>query len=430
MKYNRVLAIVYIVSILFSQCNQEPPTLTFAVGGAPSEVEYLEVLIKKFEEKNNITVKILRQPTDTDQRRQGLVIPLKAKEKDPDVFLMDVIWVGQFAASDWLQPLTRYIDSDTVPIDVFFQSIVDHVDTYGEELVALPLYIDCGLLYYRKDLLEKYHYSVPQTWDKFVRCAQDIQKHERVENPQFYGFIWQGAQYEGLICTFLEFAASHGGGMVDKNGKIVVNSEENIAALALMKNMIHNYKISPPHTFTEMKEEEVRLFFDAGNALFERNWPYAWSLHERKGSQVRGETAIALLPKTAHGDNAAALGGWHIGISKYSDNKDNAWKLIKFLVAYETQKELTLNLGWNPSRSDIYDDRVVKEVIPHIAVLKKAFENAVARPNLPYYTQLSEILQRYINACLSNKYSPHDALLQAQQEITQMVDIYHVSDQK
>jgi multiple sugar transport system substrate-binding protein len=428
MKYFKLLTTLYIVYLLFSNCTQEPPTLSFAIGGAPSEIEYLETLIKKFEEKNNIKVRILRQPTDTDQRRQGLVIPLKAKKKDPDVFLMDVIWVGQFAASDWLQPLDQYIDNDTFNIDVFFQSIIKQVDLHDKNLVALPVYVDCGLLYYRKDLLEKYDYTVPETWDELIHCALDIQKYERKENPQLYGFVWQGAQYEGLICTFLEFAASHRGGIIKKNGSIVINCKENIDALALMKDMIHGYKISPPNTFTEMKEEEVRLFFDAGNALFERNWPYAWSLHERKDSPVQGKIAIVLLPKTVEGKNAAALGGWHIGISKYSDNKDDAWKLVKFLTAYETQKQLILNLGWNPGRNDIYDDPDVKEVVPHIAVLKKAFEYTVARPNLPYYTQLSEILQRHINACLSGKLSTHEALSQAQEEIEQIVDIYHVSN--
>lgn len=429
MKYYKLSIILYILCILFSNCSQEPPTLTFAIGGAPSEVEYWEILIKKFKEKSNISVKILRQPTDTDQRRQGLVIPLKAKKKDPDVFLMDVIWVGQFAASDWLQPLAHYINKDTLNVDVFFQSIIEQVDMYNKKLVALPVYIDCGLLYYRKDLLEKYGCVIPETWDDLIHCAQIIQKHEKKENPQFRGFVWQGAQYEGLICTFLEFAVSHRGGIVDKNGNIVINCKENIEALELMKNMIHSYKISPPNTFTEMKEEEVRLFFDAGNALFERNWPYAWSLHEREDSPVQGKIAITLLPKTADGKNAAALGGWHIGISKYSDNKDNAWELVKFIIAYETQKELTLNLGWNPGRSDIYDDSEIRENVPHIAVLKKAFEYTAARPNLPYYTQLSEILQRHINACLSGKLSAHKALFQSQKEIERIVDIYHVSNQ-
>ena len=59
-----------------------------------------------------------------------------------------------------------------------------------------------------------------------------------------------------------------------------------------MRDLIHRDGVSPPSTYTGMKEEEVRLFFQSGNALFERNWPYAWPLHEAQGSPVRGVTVV------------------------------------------------------------------------------------------------------------------------------------------
>ena len=417
------LILILIIGIL--GCTKEQDVLTFAVGGAPNEVEYWEKLIKKFEDSSNIKVKIIRQPTDTDQRRQGLVIPLKAKEKDPDVFLMDVIWVSQFAASDWLLSLNPFLETSDLDLNSFFSGIIQQVDMYRQTLVAFPVYNDCGLLYYRKDLLQKHKFSVPETWQKLSEMATKIQNKEREQNPQFFGFLWQGAQYEGLVCTFLEFAASNRGGFVDDAGKIKVDNIKNIEALQFMIDMIHNYKISPPNTFTEMKEEEVRISFENGNALFERNWPYAWGLHKRDESQIKEKVGISILPKFPEGTNAATLGGWHIGISKFSDQKDKAWKLVEYILSYETQKRLALDLGWNPGRSDIYNDTEVIEKMPHIETIKKAFENAVARPNLPYYTQASEVIQRYLNAALSGKLKPEEALIQSQKEIEKVVEIYH-----
>ncbi len=419
-----ILSVVLFILLSFN-CGKEKPILTFAVGGATNEVEYWETLIKKFEDSTNIKVKMIRQPTDTDQRRQGLVIPLKAKKEDPDVFLMDVIWVGQFAASEWLLPIDSYLKGDDLELNNFFTSIIHQVDTYSDRVVALPVYNDCGVLYYRDDLLRKYHLPVPKTWHELTTVAEKIQKQERQKNPQFYGFVWQGAQYEGLVCTFLEFAASNRGGIVDEKKNIVVSRMENIGALQFMYDLIHKHKISPPNTFTEMKEEEVRLFFENGNALFERNWPYAWGLHEREDSPLKGNIGITILPKSEGGTHAATLGGWHIGISKYSDNKEKAWELVKFIVSYETQKELALDLGWNPGRSDIYNDPEVKDEMLHIEVLKEAFTNATARPNLPYYTQTSEILQRYLNGALSGKLTPVEALEKSQREIEKIVKTYH-----
>ena len=194
--------------------------------------------------------------------------------------------------------------------------------------------------------------------------------------------------------------------------------------MQFMKDLIHTYKVSPPNTFTEMKEEEVRMFFENGNALFERNWPYAWKLHESEQSPVKGKVGITVLPKAEGGRHSAALGGWHIGISRYSDNQEQAWELVRFILSYDVQKKLALNLGWNPGRKDIYDDPEVKQKIPHVGVLKRAFQNAVARPPVPSYTQLSEIIQKYVNSAIAGKMAPSTALQQAQKQIESTLKAY------
>lgn len=419
------ILMISLFMILFAGCRGTEEAITFAVGGAPNEIEFWETLVKEFTRQTGIKVNILRQPTDTDQRRQGLVISLKSRKADPDVFLMDVAWVAQFGASEWLEPLDDYIKNENMNLDVFFNRVVNLVDRYNGGLIALPVYIDGGVLYYRKDLLRKYGYSEPpETWDKLVDCALKVQKDMRNINPNFYGFLWQGAQYEGLVCNWIEFAASNGGGIILRDGKIKLNLPSNIEAVQFMYDLIHTYKISPPNTFTEMKEEEVRMSFQKGDALFERNWPYAWALHQSEDSYVKGKVDIAPLPHFPSGKSVSTLGGWHIGISKYSDAKSKAFKFLKFVVSYETQKKLALKLGWNPGRKDVYNDNEVLERLPHLAKLKNVFENALPRPNLPYYTQISEILQHYINAAIAGKLTPEVALSQAEKEAQNVIERY------
>ena len=423
--------IIIALCLLFFICGctkKKDKILTFTVGGAPSEVALWESLVKEFEMQSGLKVNSLRQPTDTDQRRQGLVISLKAKKADPDVFLMDVAWVAQFAASGWLEELDDYTQKNKTNLDVFFAKVLNLADKYKGKLIAFPVYIDGGLLYYRKDLLEKYGYpNPPFTWPELVKYSLKIQKEERKKNPQFYGFVWQGAQYEGLTCTFLEFAASGGGGILSDNAdieKIIFNSSQNRKALHYMHDLIHRYKISPPNTFTEMKEEEVRMFFQQGNALFERNWPYAWALHQSPNSQVKDKVAIAPLPHFSEGESVSTLGGWHIGISKYSDAKEESFKFLSFVTSYVNQKKLALQLGWNPARTDVYQDKELIEKMPHLASLREVFENAYARPPLPYYTLISEVVQRRVNSVLSGRISPSEALSRGQIEIQAIINRY------
>lgn len=399
--------------------------VTFAIGGAPNEIDFWEQLILQFEREKGIQINLLRQPTDTDQRRQGLVIPLQSQKSDPDIFLMDVAWLAQFAASGWLEPLDDCVESGEIEIDRFFDKVVNSTDKYHGLLIALPVYIDGGLLYFRKDLFEKYGITrPPETWAELIDYSIKIQADMRKADPGFYGFVWQGAQYEGLICNFLEFAASNNGGIRFADGKILLSSPENVEALNLMNELIHRHKISPPNTFTEMKEEEVRSFFQRGKALFERNWPYAWSLHQADNSNVQGKVGISPLPHFESGTSASTLGGWHIGISGFSDKKAEAWEFLKFILSYDIQKKLALGLGWNPGRKDIYTDNEVLQRMPHFSDLRGVFENAVSRPNVPYYTRISEVLQRYLNAALADELTAEEALLKAEEEAQKVVERY------
>jgi len=315
--------------------------------------------------------------------------------------------------------------ADKLDSGVFFQKVVNLADKYKGRLVALPVYVDGGVLYYRKDLFERFSIKEPpEFWSDFVKQAMIVQKESQKTNPDFYGFLWQGAQYEGLVCNWLEFAGSKGGGIILEDRDIKINTEANLQATQFMYDLIHKFKISPPNTYTEMKEEEVRTSFQQGNALFERNWPYAWALHQADDSPVKGNVGIAPLPHFTDGQSTSTLGGWHIGISKYSDEKQKSFKFMEFVLSYDTQKKLALTLGWNPGRSDVYTDAEVVEKLPHFVSLKGVFENLRPRPNLPYYTLLSEVIQRHISSVLSGRSSVRQALSEAEKEAQKIVIKY------
>jgi len=421
-----IFCLIFFCAFTLTSCKKQVKNeISVAIGGAPSELNFWKSVIYDFEKENGCSIKFLRQTANTDQNRQQLAIALRAKKNNPDVFLMDIAWIVQFAASQWLEPLDQYFNDDKISKSAFFEKIISLSDTYKKQLIALPVYVDAGMLYYRKDLLRKYGFtSPPQTWKELVSQSIKIQTKERKHNPNFYGFVWQGMQYEGLVCNFLEFAGSNNGGIIKKNFLLKINVPENITALQLMSDLIHKHKISPPNTYTEMKEDSVRLFFENGNALFQRNWPYAWALHQKDSSAVKEKIGIAPLPHFPSGESVAALGGWHIGMSRFSDNKKLAWKFIKYVVSYNTQKKFTLKLGWNPGRKDVYEDREVLSKNPHFSKLTQIFQNAIARPNVPYYTQVSNCIQKYLNAAISGKMSVEESLKKADNDLENIIKSY------
>lgn len=405
-------------------CGGTEKQFTIWIGGSPEEINFWETIVKEFEGEYHYNLQLVRQPTYSDQRRQALVVSLEAAQPNPDMFLMDVIWIDQFVKSGWLEPLSRFAEKDKFSTDQFFSKTIKQADSYNHKLYALPVFIDVALLYYRKDMLQKYGFTgPPETWKQLLDMSIRIQKEERKTNRNFNGFVWQGAQYEGLVCTFLEFAASMGGGIMHEDS-LKINTVYNADALRYMRDLIWKYHVSPENTYTEMKEEEVRRTFQRGNALFERNWTYAWQLHQAANSDVKGKTGISLLPHSPGDSSVSALGGWHIGISKFSDMKDKAWQFVKFVTSFRIQKEMLMRIGWNPGRKEVYDDMEVQKELPRVKLLKEAFDHTVPRPALPYYPQVSEVIQRYLNNCLANKESPEDALKTIADELEEIDKLY------
>ena len=90
--------------------------------------------------------------------------------------------------------------------------------TYQGYIYGVPSRIDSGMLYYRKDLLEKYGFSPPITWDELVDQAKTIVEGERSTQPALRGYSGQFKQYEGLVCDMLEIVGSHNGSFLTEDG--------------------------------------------------------------------------------------------------------------------------------------------------------------------------------------------------------------------
>ena len=105
MKYIKILLCL----LLLTTACQKTPKFTFMVGGSANALLYWERVTKEFETKKGIKIELIRLPADTEQRRQRIVIPLQAKASDPDVFLMDVIWVGTVSYTHLTLPTKRIV---------------------------------------------------------------------------------------------------------------------------------------------------------------------------------------------------------------------------------------------------------------------------------------------------------------------------------
>jgi multiple sugar transport system substrate-binding protein len=152
-------------------------------------------LLRRFEQENpGIRVRSEALPNSSDEQHQFYVINLQAESADFDVFALDVVWGAEFARAGWLREIGPWFSPDVRR--EFFAGPIEAV-TWEGAAYAVPWFIDAGLLYYRKDLLESRGLAPPETWDELVAVARRIRR----DMPGMHGFVWQGKQYEGLVCN-------------------------------------------------------------------------------------------------------------------------------------------------------------------------------------------------------------------------------------
>ena len=166
---------------------------------------------------------------------------------------------------------------------------------------------------YRSDMLQAARLSPPRTFADLIHVARTLDAP-----PVVWGFVWQGKQYEGLVCNYLEVLSGCGGYWVDPSTLDVgLDQPQALEALAFMVSCLRRPAVSPPGVTTYEEEESRRLFQD-GRAVFLRSWPYTWRLAQMTGSPLRGRVGVLPMVHAPGGSSAGTLGGWGLGISAYS----------------------------------------------------------------------------------------------------------------
>jgi len=383
----------------------EKTTLTFLTW-KPALPKPWEKLVLQFEKDNpGLQVRLQFGPQSSTDLHAVVAQRLKNRDPSVDIFFMDVTWPSEFASAGWLLDLT---DRFTMSERRSFLEAPVASNTYCGRVYGIPLFMDGGLLFYRRDLLLKHSLPPPSTWEEMLILGKRILLAEN--NPGLHTYSGQFKQYEGLVCNMLEFIWSHGGDVLETStGRVTLGEPSAVKAVAFVRDRIIAEAVSPGALSYE-EPESLHLFLQ-GKAIFHRNWPYAWVVaQDPQASKVAGRVGVQKLPAFEGYESASALGGWQLGINRWSGHPEAAWRLIRHLTSSESQKTLALEAGRAPTRKALYQDLELRSKMPHLAMFLPAFERARTRPLTPLYPMISQELQRFFSTAISDP-SSHIASL-------------------
>ncbi|MDE2456581.1 MAG: ABC transporter substrate-binding protein [Burkholderiales bacterium] len=369
-------------------------TLTVSCGSNAADLKFCAGYAEDWGKAHGYTIKVYTPPASTTDNLALLRQQLAAKSGDVDVLMIDVVWPG--VLKDHLLDLKKYSKGAEAQD---FPAIVAN-NTVGGKLLGMPWFTDAGLLFYRKDLLEKYKLTPPQTWDELEADAKKVMAGERAAGvADFQGFVFQAKAYEGLTCDALEWVNSFGGGdIVDKSGAITIDNAKAAKALDTAASWIGNIA---PEGVLNYGEEDARGVFQNGKALFMRNWPYAWSLAQAPDSPIKDKVGVAPLPMGVGGRHAATLGGWQLAVNKYSKHPEAAAELVMYMTSAEIQKKRAIGGSYNPTIMALYKDPDIIKANPFMGQLLDVFTGAVARPATATGLKYPEVSRAFWDAAHS-----------------------------
>lgn len=383
-----------------------------------------QMLIDKFNHQYRDKIEVVAvdlpfSKFSTNERKEILARSLRSKSGRIDVFSIDIIWGPRFAR--WSHPLDRYFNSDELKT---FNAQALKTCYYDQQLIAVPHYIDVGLLYYRKDLIEQFPDSQELidrlqrslSWTEFIELGQ----RWKGDNP-FY--IFAGFSFEGLVCSFHELLSSTEIERIFTPGTMDLNTPQARRGLQLLVDMINTLRFTPA-VITGYDEFKCYRYALENDALFLRGWS---GLHQ----QYRGvfedrdklnQMAVAPLPHFDDDRQSAVFGGWNLMVSKFSKNKNEAVTFIKFLLTEENQKLLYEHGGYIPVQTDVYQDQNFLDRNPEFSRYLHLLNYGKHRPLREDYTMISDIMSHYLNAALRQEIGVSEAL----QRASEMINAQHV----
>ncbi|OLL72614.1 N-Acetyl-D-glucosamine ABC transport system, sugar-binding protein [Pseudonocardia sp. Ae150A_Ps1] len=338
-------------------------------------------------------IEVSTLPRQSSEQRQQLIRRLAANDSSIDIMSIDPPYIPEFAEAGFLAP---------VPQDVAQRTTAGVVNSAKEgaswngELVTVPFWANTQLLWYRTSQVAAtgLDMSKPVTWDQVIAAAQ----------RQNSTIAAQGIRAESLTVWLNALVESGGGEIVtnpspeDPEGvELGLDSPAATKAAEIMKNV----SAAGGPGFSTASEDENSNAFQAGDAMFQVNWPFVWGKVKSAVEDGTVDQATlddfgwAIYPQVTAGTPAAPpYGGINLGVGAFSPHVDLAYDATECIVSEENQKQYFLTNGNPAAKTSVFTDPEVVEEFPMAPVIAQSLQQAKPRPQTAYYSEVSESIQR------------------------------------
>ena len=274
-------------------------------------------------------------PTNTDTNRATLATEISGGSATPDVFMGDVIWPAQFGAHQLAVPLSDYLPTSYWA--QFAPGLVAgrHLQGQGLRLAAVR---GPGLHVLPQGPAGQGGHVAADDLGAAGKRRQDPGEQGRLVK---YGFVWQGASYEGLTCNFMEYLASAGGTATNSDyTKATLDSPAAVKATTFMRSPGHHRRhpgggdhVAGAAVDVHLRRRRMPPSCATGTT--------AYAVADPGHPQLIGKVGVEPMPAFAGQPTPgySNIGGWNMYINPHSKNLAADLTFIKFLASDEAQTD-------------------------------------------------------------------------------------------
>ena len=365
-----------------------------------------ELADSEFAVKNNVNLSFNLLPEGAFSGTVNTLLLAVNAGKAPDVVLnMTPNNTAEYAVRGVIKNLNEF--DDFKEYSGYTLSELYNPISYGGAVYGLPESLSFTVMFYRTDMFERLHMTVPNTWDDVYNVLLPKLNQYKLNMfiPQRYDI----------------FLFQNGGEYYSADGKTSALSSE--AAYNAFDRFIKNYtEYGFPYNVNFYNRFRTgELVIGIGGMAEYMSIAYA-------APELKGKWAIAPVPATVSEDGTI---GRSVGtalqtvsvIMEDSEVKNEAWEFLKWWMNAETQteysKRLESRLGissrWGSGNYEAFCSLAWSTA--DLAVIKESLKGVREAPYVPggYFT--ARHITNAIARCITGGYTPRDSLEEAVEQI-------------
>ncbi len=347
------------------------------------QVDLFAGLIPHFRNISEININIQKIP------HQQLLHSIYSDTQGTDVYMFDMPWLYSLAKDGILTDIT----SKVCDKNLYLKDCLDDYGKFNNKYYGLPFMYAPQILFYRKDIFQnrllknefyrqyKIKLQPPRNWKEFNIIAGFFTQNSNHLSPTKYGTAISAAYNECLIPEIYVRMRAYGSKIYDDKFKVVFRSHQTIKAY---ENFIELIKSSLPN-YMKLNDIMVVDEFLNGNISMLVTYPsFISNINDLQRNCQIGQVGFAHIP-----GKSPILGGWSLGVSNKSANKEEAFRFIDWACSEDMANYSTIMAGQS-AIAKVFDNNELISLYPWLPLYKNIYD--YAKPIIPPYTTSKDII--------------------------------------